>query len=60
MRQKFVGLLALAAIILGAIFIVSPKATITTNAASTKLLGLDIWSITKAAKDLPEQNYAAH
>ena len=32
----------------------------TTNAASTKVQGIDILGITKAAKDLLEQSYPAH
>ena len=60
MRKQLIGLLALAAVILAAIFIASPKTTTMTNAASTGMLGLDTWSINKSAKDLPEQSYAAY
>jgi hypothetical protein len=60
MRKELIGLLALAAIVLAVIFGVSPSATTITNAASTEVLGIDILGLTKAAKDLPEQQFAAH
>ena len=57
---KIVGLLGLAAHILTAIFTVAPKATVTMNASSTDIIGIDILGLTTAAKDLPVQQYAAH
>ena len=58
--NKVIGLLALAALILAGIFTVAPKATVTLNASSTEVIGIDILGLTKSAKDLPVQQYAAH
>lgn len=60
MRKELIGLLSLAAVILAAIFVVSPKATTTTNAAATEFYGIDIFGLTKNAKDMPEQRFPAH
>jgi hypothetical protein len=57
---KIVGLLGLAALVLVGIFTVSPRATVTMNAASTDIVGIDILGLTKSAKDLPVQQFAAH
>jgi len=56
MTRPIAVLLALAVVILGGILVVTPKAAITTNQAST----MDIPALTKAAKNLPEQQYPAH
>jgi hypothetical protein len=58
--SKIVGLLGLAALILAGIVTVSPKATVTMNASSTDIIGIDILGLTTAAKDLPVQQYAAN
>ena len=58
--NKVIGLLALAALVLAGIFTVAPKATVTLNASSTDVIGIDILGLTKSAKDLPVQQYAAH
>ena len=60
MRKELIGLLAIAAVVLGAAFLASPNATTTTNAASTGALGIDIWGLTKTAEGLPDQDYPAH
>jgi hypothetical protein len=57
---KIIGLLALAALMLAGIFAVSPKATVTMNASSTDIIGIDILGLTTAARDLPVQQYAAN
>jgi hypothetical protein len=59
MRKQLTALLALAAAIL-AVIIVAPHARTITNEASTEVYGIDIAGLTKAAKDLPEQQFAAY
>ena len=56
MTRQIAALAALAVVVLGGIFIVAPKAAVTHNQASM----MDIPALTKAAKDLPEQQYPAH
>ena len=58
--RNIIGLLALAAFILAGILTIAPKATITMNASSTDIIGIDILGLTKSAKDLPVQQYAAY
>ena len=53
-----IGLMALAALILGLIWFVSPHATVIANEVSGETYGIDILGLTKQAKDLPEQRYA--
>ena len=60
MRKELIGLLAIAAVVLAAFLLASPNAKTTTNAASTGALGIDIWGLTQAAEDLPEQDYPTH
>ena len=59
-RQQMIGLFALAALVLAVIFAVAPKSIMTTNAASTEVYGIDILGLTKNARDLPVEQYAAH
>ncbi|MEN3383226.1 MAG: hypothetical protein V7608_3270 [Hyphomicrobiales bacterium] len=60
MRKQSIALLALAAAVLAIIIVVAPHARTITNEAATEVYGIDIAGLTKAAKDLPEQRYAAH
>ena len=60
MRKELIALAGLAALVLAGIVVVSLKATTTTNAASTEIYGIDIFGITRNAKDLPVQEFAAH
>lgn len=60
MRRQTIALAALAAAIMAVIFGVSPKAKVTLNQASTEVLSVDILGLTKAAKDMPTQQYAAY
>ena len=60
MRKQLIGLLALAAAILAVIVVVAPHARTITNEAATEVYGIDIAGLTKAAKHLPEQQYAAY
>ena len=53
-----IGLIGLAALILGIIWFVSPHATVIANAASGEVYGIDILGLTKQARDLPERRYA--
>jgi hypothetical protein len=58
--KHHIGLALLAAAVLATIIGIAPRLSVTTNAASTEIIGLDIFGLTKAAKDLPAQEYAAH
>jgi hypothetical protein len=57
MRNNLVALFGLAALVLGGVFIVSPKATTAANEAT---FGVDIAGLTRNATGLPEQQFAAH
>jgi hypothetical protein len=54
------SLLVLAGLVLAVIVMVAPKASVTTNHASTEIIGIDVLGLTKSAKDLPAQQFAAH
>lgn len=60
MRMQIVAIAALAAVILAIIFAVSPHATIVANEVSGEVYAIDILGFTREAKDLPQQQYAAH
>jgi hypothetical protein len=60
MRTKILAIVALAAVILAVILVVSPHATIVANEVSGEVYAIDILGLTKSAKDLPVQQYAAH
>jgi hypothetical protein len=57
MRTKIFSVLALAALILAAVVSVSTHATIVANHASGN--SIDILSLTRNAKDLPVEQFAA-
>jgi hypothetical protein len=56
----YVKLIALAAFILAASFVLAPRVTPITNEASTEIIGIDILGLTKQRKDLPVEQYAAY
>jgi len=58
--MRIAALLVLAGVILVAIVTVAPRASVTTNQASTEIIGIDIFGLTQNAKDLPVQQFAAH
>ena len=58
--MRIAALLGLAGLILAMIVTVAPKASVTTNLASTEITGIDILGLTRNARDLPAQQYAAH
>ncbi len=60
MKKQLLGLALMAAAMLATIFSIAPHSDITTNAASTEIVGIDILGLTKSAKDLPDHQYAAH
>jgi len=60
MRTKIFSILALAALILAAIVWVSPHTTIVANEVTGEVYAIDVLGLTKNAKDLPVQQYAAH
>ena len=57
MRNKLVALFSLAALVLGGVFIVSPKATTAANEAA---FGIDIAGLTRNVAGLPEEQFPAH
>jgi hypothetical protein len=59
-RLQVIGIFALAALVLAVIVTVAPTATVMTNAASTEVYGIDVLGLTKNAKDLPVEQYAAY
>ncbi len=59
-KQTVFGIALLAAAMLATIFGIAPHSSVTTNAASTEIIGIDILGLTKSAKDLPDHQYAAH
>jgi len=60
MRKHDYIALALAAAILAVIIAISPNVQTVANEASTEIYGVDILGLTKNARNLPEQHYAAH
>ena len=60
MRTKILAIVALAGVILAVIIAISPHATIVANEVSGEVYAIDILGLTKQAKDLPVQQYAAH
>ena len=60
MRMQKVALAGLAALILAAIFAVSPNANVVANEVSTEGYGIDISLLTRGATNLPEQQFPAH
>ena len=60
MRIKIFAILTLAALILAVIVAISPRATIVANEVTGEVYAVDILGLTKDAKDLPVQQYAAH
>ena len=60
MRKHDYLILALAAAVLTVIMAISPKVETIANEASTEIYGVDILGLTRNARDLPEQYYAAH
>ena len=60
MRMQIAAIVGLAALVLAVILAVSPHATIVANEISGEVYAVDIFGLTKQAKDLPAQQYAAH
>ena len=59
-RMEVIAALALAAFVVAVIVAIAPKATIIANDVTGEVYGIDVLAITKDAKDLPVQQYAAH
>ena len=60
MRTKILAILTLAALILAVIVSISPSASVVVNEVTGEVYAIDILGLTKDAKDLPTQQYAAH
>ena len=60
MRMKVLAILTLAALILAVIISISPHATTVANEITGEVYAVDVLGLTKNAKDLPVQQYAAH
>ena len=59
MRKALIALIATVSLALAAVLIAAPKVTSSAHHASASS-GIDIFSLTGKAKDLPEQSYPAH
>ena len=60
MRKALIALIATVALALAGVLIAAPNVTSSAHHASTASSGFDIFSLTRKAKDLPEQSYPAH
>ena len=60
MRMQIAAMAALATLVLAIIVAVSPHATVVANEVSGEVYAIDILGLTEQAKDLPQQQYAAH
>ena len=60
MRKDVFAVLALTVLVLVGIIAISPNVKTVANEASTEIYGVDILGLTKNAKDLPEEQFAAH
>ncbi len=60
MRTTILALGVIAALILAIIIKVSPHTTVVANEVSGEVYAIDVLGLTKSAKDLPMQQYAAH
>jgi len=59
-RVEVIAALALAALVLAVIAAVAPKSTIIANEVTGEVYGIDVLAITKNAKDLPVEQFAAY
>ena len=60
MQMQKVALAGVAALVLAAIFAISPNANSVANEVSTEVSGIDISLLTGGATNLPEQQFPAH
>ena len=60
MRIQVVSALALAAVVLAVTFTIAPKTTVIADEVTGGVYRIDVLAITRDAKDMPVQQYAAH
>jgi hypothetical protein len=60
MRKVLIAVTAVASLVFAGVHIVAPGASKSTQAASKAEAGIDIFSLSQRARDLPEQSYPAH
>jgi len=60
MRKVHTTLIIVGALALAGILAAAPKATKSTQDASTANAGIDIFTLTRGGQTLPEQSYPAH
>ena len=60
MRKVHTTLMVVGALALAGILAAAPKATKSTQDASTANAGIDTFTLTRGAQTLPEQSYPAH
>ena len=60
MRKALTTVLTVVALALTGLLVAAPKATKSTQDASTASAGIDIFSLTRGGQTLPEQSYPAH
>ena len=59
MRQALIAFTAIASLALAGVLVAAPSANKSTQAAKAEA-GIDIFSLSQRARDLPEQSYPAH
>lgn len=59
MRKSLIAIIAVVSLAFAGVLFAAPKAGQTGHHAAASG-GIDIFSITRAARDLPEQSYPAH
>jgi hypothetical protein len=60
MHKTLIVLIATVLLAFVGVLVAAPKATNGTRGASVANVGVDIFGLTRRARDLPEQSYPAH
>jgi hypothetical protein len=59
-RKEVIAALALAAFVVAVIVAIAPKSTTIANEVTGEVYGIDVLAITKNARNLPVEEYAAY
>ena len=60
MRKALIAFTAMASLAFAGVLVAAPKANKSTQAVSKAQAGIDVFSFSQSARDLPEQSYPAH
>ncbi len=60
MRTQVIAIIALSAVVVAAICLALPHATVTLNEAGTDVVAIDVFAVTNNAENPSEQRYAEH